>query len=118
MKNNIDIHDRVKRFILRIIKMTKALPKTPENKIFINQVIRSSTSIGANLQEADGAHTKADFIYSMNLGKKEAKETTFWLDLINECNSQLNLRMKPLINEGVEIVNVISAIVLSGKRNI
>jgi len=118
MKKEIDIHNRVKKFILRVIKMTRELPKTPENKVFTTQIIRAAASVGANLQEADGAHTKADFLYSVNLSKKEAKETHFWLELVSDSNPRLNSRMQAILNEGLEISKILSPIILSGKKKI
>lgn len=87
-----DIHDRIFDFVARILNLIKSLPKTQQNLILINQITRSSTSIGANDQEADGARTR-----------KETKETNYWLKMISTTNSGFSKRMENLIKEGLEI---------------
>lgn len=83
---NYDIHERIFKFIVNVVKFLNKLPKTQANLIFINQLTRSVSSMGANDQEADGALTKRDFIHGFTLVRKEGKETVFWLRLINELN--------------------------------
>jgi four helix bundle protein len=53
-----DIHDRIYKFVLRVLSASKQIPRTPENVVVIRQVVRSAGSIGANAAEADGAGTK------------------------------------------------------------
>lgn len=77
-----DIHERIFNFIVRVINFLNKLPKTPTNLIFINQITRSVTSMGANDQEADGALTRKDFIHGFTVVRKEGKETVYWLRLI------------------------------------
>ena len=87
---NYDIHERIFKFIVNVIKFLDKLPKTQTNLIFINQITRSVSSMGANDQEADGALTRKDFMHGFTLVRKEGKETVFWLRLISELNQQLN----------------------------
>lgn len=75
--NKYDIHDRIYNFILRVINLTKVIPKTQTNMILVNQILRSVTSVGANDQEADGALTRKDFVHCYIIVRKEAKETNF-----------------------------------------
>lgn len=81
MKDNKpeDISERVFKFAIRVLQLTVKLSKNQINFPLINQIVRSATSIGANIEEAKGAHTKADFGYCMNIAKKEARETMYWL---------------------------------------
>lgn len=94
-----DIGERVFNFAVRVLKMTQSLPKTYVNIVIINQIIRSVTSIGANIEEARGAHTKTDFTYGMNIAKKEARETIYWLKLIIEMNPSFSSRLSLLLQE-------------------
>ncbi len=110
-----DIHERIYQFILRVIHLTKVLPKTPENLILINQVLRSVTSLGANDQEADGTDSKKDFIAKYAIVRKEGKETNYWLRLIGDTNPSFKSRMAELCQEGKELVKIISAIILKAK---
>lgn len=107
-----DIHKRIYNFIVRVIKLVNALPKTQSNLIIIGQILRSVTSMGANDQEADGTLTKKDFLYCFTTVRKEGKETNFWLMLITDTNPQ-HIRREALeiLSEGIEIVAIISSII-------
>lgn len=120
MNNNAnvqDIHERIYQFILRVISLTKSLSSTQQNLILINQIVRSVTSMGANDQEADGTDTRKDFIAKYAIVRKEGKETNYWLRLIADTNPEYKSRMKELLQEGKEIVKIVSAIILSSKKN-
>ena len=106
-----DIHERIFTFIVEVINFINLLPKTPTNLIFINQITRSVTSMGANDQEADGALTRNDFIHCFTLVRKEGKETIFWLRLIGKTNSSFASKAEKLSSEGQEIVAVVSTII-------
>lgn len=111
-----DIHERIYQFVVRVIKLAKSLPKTQENLILINQITRSVTSMGANDQEADGADTRKDFVAKYSIVRKEGKETNYWLRLIADTNPEFKERMKDLIQEGKEIVKIVSTIMLNTKK--
>ncbi len=113
-----DIHERIYKFVIRVIKLTKELPKSPQNDVIIYQITKSVTSMGANDQEADGAESKKDFIAKYSIVKKENKETNYWLNLIDDTNSGFSERMVDLKREGNELVRIISAIIISAKRKI
>lgn len=113
-----DIHERIFSFIVDVIKFLNKLPKTPSNFIFINQITRSVTSIGANDQEADGASSKKDFLHCYTLVRKEGKETVFWLRIIEKTNpSSLLEESQRLIKEGNEIVAIVSTIIKNTSIN-
>lgn len=115
VKKPEDILDRTFRFAVVVLKMTTILPKSQINLVLVNQLIRCVTSIGANIEEARGAHTKTDFAYSMNIAKKEARETRYWLRLILEMSSRFASAIKPLIEENEEIIKILTAIVKTAK---
>lgn len=109
--NKYDIHDRIYRFVVRIVNLTKQVKPTPQNYPIINQLVRSATSMGANDREADGSLTKKDFIHNYVIVRKEGKETVYWLEVLRDTNSDLALRMEEVIKEGKEIVAVVSSII-------
>jgi four helix bundle protein len=111
-----DIHERIYQFVIRVIKLVKILPKTPENLVIINQVTRSSTSMGANDQEADGTDSRKDFIAKYAIVRKEAKETSYWLRIISDTNPEFKSRMLGLMQENKEIVKIVSTIILNTKK--
>lgn len=106
-----DIRERSFEFAVRVLKMTKYLPRSLTNNTLINQIVRSATSIGANIEEAQGAHTKSDFSHCMNIAKKEARETFYWLKLIKEMNLTIAKRLEPLLVENEEIIKILTTIV-------
>ena len=83
-ERRVDIDERTYSFAIEIVNLTKLLPKGTIGFELGKQVLRSGTSIAANIEEAQGSFSKDDFIYKMNISLKEARETSFWLRLIKE----------------------------------
>jgi four helix bundle protein len=81
---------RMMDFAVKIIQLTKSLPETKENGVIINQILRSSTSIGANYAEANDAASRQDFRNKVFIAKKEAGETRYWLDLMKRVNPEVD----------------------------
>jgi four helix bundle protein len=106
-----DFENRTTEFAERIIRLCKALPKNTINRRLVDQIIRSSGSIGANYREANEALSKKDFIHRLRISRKEAKETEHWLELIKEANHEFTERMKNLFQEVREIRNILSAMI-------
>jgi four helix bundle protein len=121
MKHNIDIHDRLLKFGIRIVRLCKILAKNPDNRVIADQLIRSGTSVGANMQEADAASSRKDFINKVNIAKKEIQEANYWLkmvdgsELINNENNKRELTQ--LLNESEELKRIIGAILFRTKEN-
>lgn len=109
--NKYDLEDRTLIFSKRILKMTKALINNDINRHFINQIVRSSTSVGANYREANDALGKNDFVHRLKIARKEAKETTYWINLIIENNKNLENRISNLLTESVELTKILSSII-------
>ncbi len=82
--------DRLTSFSISIILTIKNLPKTTENRIITSQLVRSSTSIGANYAEAINAISKMDFRNKIFISKKEASETRYWLRILEATNPELD----------------------------
>ena len=97
MNHQIDIHERIFRFIRRGLKVIPYLPKTIEAKIIIDRYARSLTSVGANDNEADGTSTRNDFLHICTIVRKELKETRYWLRIIAELFPNLTTRLTSLI---------------------
>lgn len=114
-----DIKERAFKFAVRIVALCKSLPKDETNRVLINQIIRSATSIGANLEEARGSRTKAEFVNSTNIAKKESRETYYWLRMIYEINNQtIKDRMNDLLKESNEIVSILTSSVKTLQKNL
>ncbi|WP_165157919.1 four helix bundle protein [Parabacteroides sp. ZJ-118] len=85
MKESI-LKDKSKAFALRIIKMYNYLCEDKKEFVLSKQVLRSGTSIGANIAEAFYAQSEADFIAKLYISRKEAGETLYWIDLLKESS--------------------------------
>lgn len=118
MENKRDIHDRIYKFVLQVLQIVKILPKTTENLVLIRQVIRSSSSIGANALEADGSESKKEFIHRFTISKKEAKETYYWLSLISDHNLNLKNSFSQVLDENKQLILIISKIIINTKNKI
>ena len=111
-----DIDKRTFEFSLRIVRLCRSMDGGRVGRILASQVLRSGTSIGANVEEAQGAQSKADFIAKMSISRKEARETLYWLRIITESDLQPKRKMTPIIQEADEIAKVVSAIIVSARR--
>jgi four helix bundle protein len=112
-----DLRERALKFALGIIEMTKALPSEIPAREVTRQVVRSATSIGANLEEAFAGLSKKDFIHSVNIARKESNETRYWLRII----AQSNWSQKPvdvLLSESEAWVKILTAIVKKHQKRV
>jgi len=79
-----ELERRTRKFAVRIIRLSTALPNTPEDRVIRNQITKSGTSIGANYRESNRARSKADFQNKIAICASEASETQYWLEVIVE----------------------------------
>ncbi len=106
-----DLEERTFQFAKEVRLFIKTLEKTIANIEDSKQVVRSSGSIGSNYIEANEAFSKKDFVFRIKISRKEAKESTFWLRLINETNQKINKQLaKNLIQESIELKKILSTI--------
>ncbi len=103
-------------FALEVIKITKFLEKSYENIVIIKQIIRSATSVGANIEEALGSNSRKEFIHSMNVAKKEARETIYWLRLLSDLNPKLKGEFEVLFEENEQIIKILTKIVKTSSK--
>lgn len=115
-KSKRDIHERIYKFVLTVLRIIKLVPKTPENLVLIRQIVRSAASIGANATEADGSETRKEFIHRFTISKKEAKETYYWLSLISDHNLNIKNDFLPVLDENKQIILIISKIIINTKK--
>jgi four helix bundle protein len=112
-----NIHERIYQFILAVLRFINKLPKAFINLQLTGQLIRSVTSMGANDQEANGSMTKADFTHCYTLVRKEGNESNFWIRLLGDCNPSHRAEADKLVQEGNEIVRIVTAIIYNTKRH-
>jgi four helix bundle protein len=110
--SNKDIKERGFSFACRIVKLYQFLAKRKSGvEVLGRQVLRSGTSIGANLEEATAAQSKADFISKCNIALKEARETYYWLRLLIKTEVVPANKLSELSNESNELVAILTTIV-------
>lgn len=98
MSNSIML-DNSKKFAIKIVILCKEIKETEKEYVLTNQLLRSGTSIGANIHESKYAQSPADFISKMKIALKECYETEFWLELLYEGKYLKEECFKPLVNE-------------------
>jgi four helix bundle protein len=101
---------------VRIIRLYQALDESSVGRVLGKQLLRSGTSIGANVEEAQAGQSKADFIAKMNIALKEARETRYWLTLILEAELFPATRLNPILVETEELIKIIYTIIQKTKN--
>lgn len=104
------------QFSLKIIALYKQLNKIDKNPI-LTQLLRSATSVGANVNEASAGQSKRDFITKMAIASKEARETSYWLRLLSKSD-WYNVDLKSHISECNELVKILTKIVKTSQENL
>jgi four helix bundle protein len=122
MKNELTsknlIQEKAYNFALSIIDLYKHM-RNQNEFILSKQIVRSGTSIGANVEEASAAQSKKDFISKMSIASKEARETNYWLRLLRDSNlCEGVVELKGLIPESEEIIKILTAIVKTSQKTI
>jgi len=103
-----DLRERTLLFALRILDITAALPESPEGRVVRQQRARAGTSIGANVEEADGAISKADKRKSLTVARKECREVRYWLRIIER---RWNALVAADVVESGELINILSTMI-------
>ena len=117
ISGNVDITERTVAYSIRVIKLYRQISKDNVGRVIGKQILRSATSIGANVHEAQGAQSKADFIAKMSIAHKEAYETSYWLRIMAEAELVKPEQLAPLAYETNQIVKILSSILITSKNN-
>ena len=110
-KENIDLKERAKRFSINVIKLHSSLIKSDESQVIGKQLLRSSTSVGANTRSAFRGRSNKEFIAKLGIVIEEADESQFWLELIDELNlSREKSKVITLLKEANELTAIFNSI--------
>ena len=109
MKENL-VRDKSYLFALSIIELYKVLVEKNEF-VMSKQVLKSGTSIGANIEEALAGQSRPDFLSKMSIASKEARETLYWLRLLRDSNTLAPEQLVDLIDESESLINILTSIV-------
>ena len=114
-----DLNDRLFSFAVRVLKLLPKLPKTQEFIVVRYQLAKSSTSAGANYEEAQAGSSKADFNNKVRISLREMRESNYWLRIINatmdavKCGQELSI----LIDESEQLKKILGAIVTKTNKS-
>lgn len=111
---NKDIVERTYNFALRVIKLVSSLPQNKVCEVIGGQLLRSGTSVGANMEEAQAAYSKKEFCNKIGISHKEARESNYWLRLLKDSGQVKAELIKNITSESEEIVKILFSI---GKKS-
>ncbi len=111
------IPERTFKFAVRIVKFVQLLPKDSAGFAISSQLIRSGTSVGANIEEAQNSPSRKDFIRGMTISLKECREAHYWLKLISEAGLIKSDELGKLILESLELTRILTASVKKAKTS-
>ena len=113
-----DLPERTFEFARRIVTLCRTLDQAPGvSRTLANQLLRSGTSIGANVEEGQGSQSRADFISKYSIACKEARETHYWLRLLAACEIVQPSQLDDLISEVNQIVAILTSIIKKCRAN-
>jgi four helix bundle protein len=112
-----NLSNRLLDFGVEIIRMAEKIRRNFTGRQIIGQLISSSTSAGANYEEACAAESRSDFVHKLQVVLKELRESLYWLRLISRLNLVSDQSVGVLIKEGNELSNVIAKSIVTAKRN-
>ena len=112
------VQDKSFRFAVQIVGCIHRQPKDHVNLVLTRQLLRSGTSIGANVEEALGGQSSKDFISKLAIASKEARETRYWLSLIRDTQSHNHPELNSLLAECGELVKMLNGIILTTRSKL
>jgi four helix bundle protein len=114
-KHKIKLKDRTYQYSIKMIEFLDNLPKDNSAQIISKQLLRSATSIGANIVEAQASSSKKDFTKYFNYSLKSANESLYWLNLLKDAKKINNHHIEYLLNETKELAKILGSSILTLK---
>lgn len=110
----LTISERTFKFGVKIVKLVTNMPRNPCGMAIANQIVRSGTSIGANVEEAQNSGSKKEFVRGITIALKEARETLYWLKIAEEAGVT-NQNLQELRSENLEIIKILTSSIKKAK---
>lgn len=114
MKENI-IKQKSFEFAIRIVKLYQFLAESKKEHVISRQLLRSGTSVGANIREAEQAESKNDFIHKLSISLKEINESIYWLEILVATNYITNKEFESINADATEILKILTSIIKTSK---
>jgi four helix bundle protein len=115
MRDQGDIQSKSYAFAVRIVRLFQYLSASKKEYVLSKQVLRCGTSIGANVEEAIGGQSRADFVSKMSIAYKEARETSYWLRLLKDTDYLTANQFNDIYADAEELCRIIASIQKSTK---
>jgi len=115
LKYKMKLKDRTYQYSIKMIEFLDNLPKDNSAQIISKQLLRSATSIGANIVEAQASSSKKDFTKYFNYSLKSANESVYWLNLLKDAKKINNSQIEYLLNETKELAKILGSSILTLK---
>ena len=115
VKDNV-IKDKSFDFALRVVKLYKYLTTNKKEYVLSKQLLRSGTSVGAMVREAEHAESKADFIHKLSIALKEANESEYWLELLHQSDYIDDKGFQSIPSDLKEILRLLTSIIKTAKK--
>jgi four helix bundle protein len=115
MKTENVIQEKSYDFAIRIVKLSRYLADEKKEYVLSKQVLRSGTSIGANVEEGIGGQSEKDFYAKLNIAYKEARETRYWLRILRDTNYLSGKEAKAILEDCEELLRIIGSIIRTMK---
>jgi four helix bundle protein len=112
-----EIRERTKKFAIRIVRLFKALPRSPEAQVMGKQLLRCGTSVAANYRAVCRARSRAEFVARIGIVAEEADESVLWLELLAETKILSSKRLQDIVKEARELTAIFSASQKTAKDN-
>lgn len=110
-----ELSGRIVKFTGRVIKLVDAITVSFSGKKIADQLVRSSTSVGANYEEAHGTGSKADFTNKLQIALKEARETRYWLSVVLEAGLAPEFSLETLVDEANQLCAILGKSVATAR---
>ena len=117
MPDNV-VMEKALRFAVRIVRLYQYLSRTMNEYVMSKQLLRSGTSIGANIAEANEAFSKSDFIYKMSTALKECSETRYWIELLRRTDYLTEQQFASVMADCMELQKILTIIIKTARQNI
>ena len=102
---------------IRIVNLYKYLTVDKKEFVLSKQLLRSGTSVGANIREAQHAQTTADFLHKLSIAQKECEETKYWLELLNATDYLSTSQLEPIYEQCIEVQKIVTKTIITTKQN-
>ena len=112
------LKDKSYAFALRVIKAYKYLCSDHKEYVLSKQLLRAGTSIGANVAEANQGQSKADFVHKLGIALKEAVETEYWLNLLQDSNYLTESQAQSLLEDCRDLIRILTSSIKTARKSI